>query len=79
MLSHPTQPECPKEELQTAFEVFDTHHNGYVSLSELTAIMANLGEGLTPAEIEGMTKAASADEDSQVNIRAMIEVLLEQF
>jgi hypothetical protein len=39
------QPECPLEELQTAFEYFDTNGNGYISLEELSHVMKALGEG----------------------------------
>ena len=67
------------EEVSEAFNVFDMHGHGFISLPELTHIMKALGEGLTDPELEGMTRAAAADGDGQVNIRHMVDVLMESF
>jgi len=61
-----------------SFSVFDTNSNGYISLPELTHLMKNLGEGLSEEQLAGMSTAAAADSDGQVNIRAFVDVLFSE-
>ena len=53
--------------LQTAFATFDTDGSGYISADELKQLMTNLGEQLTPDEINEMIEAADQDGDGQIN------------
>ena len=56
-----------EEELLEAFKVFDRDGNGYITSHELRYIMTNLGEGLTPEEVEEMVKEADLDNDGQID------------
>jgi len=67
-----------KEMCSESFSVFDTNSNGYISLPELTHLMKNLGEGLSEEQLAGMSTAAAADSDGQVNIRAFVDVLFSE-
>lgn len=67
-----------KEMCSESFSVFDTNSNGYISLPELTHLMKNLGEGLSEDQLAGMSTAAAADSDGQVNIRAFVDVLFSE-
>ena len=40
--------------------------------------MKNLGEGLNDEEIQGMEKVAAADDEEQVNIRHMVDQLMQE-
>jgi hypothetical protein len=50
----------------------------YIALSELKNLMKNLGEGLNDEEITGMEKVAQADDEDQVNIRHMVDQLMQE-
>lgn len=52
--------------------------SSYISLSELKNLMKNLGEGLNDEEIQGMEKVAAADDEEQVNIRHMVDQLMQE-
>mmetsp|Transcript_4270 Transcript_4270/g.10837 ORF Transcript_4270/g.10837 Transcript_4270/m.10837 type:complete len:135 (-) Transcript_4270:68-472(-) len=67
-----------KEEVLEAFSTFDTNSNGYIALDELKNLMKNLGEGLNEEEISGMEKVAAADDENQVNIRHMVDQLMQE-
>jgi len=41
--------------------------NGFINRQELACVMGNLGEALTPAEIQGMIDQADVDGDGQIN------------
>lgn len=65
-----------EEELKEAFKVFDKDQNGYISAAELGHVMANLGEKLTPEEIDEMIKEADTDGDGQVNYEEFVRMML---
>ncbi|GLJ54714.1 hypothetical protein SUGI_1175330 [Cryptomeria japonica] len=65
-----------EEELKEAFKVFDKDQNGFISAAELGHVMANLGEKLTPQEIEEMIKEADTDGDGQVNYEEFVRMML---
>eukprot|EP00038_Savillea_parva_P005927 m.160704 g.160704 ORF g.160704 m.160704 type:complete len:136 (-) comp11983_c0_seq1:163-570(-) len=67
-----------KEEVLEAFSTFDMNSNGYIALDELKSLMKNLGEGLNEQEIAGMEKVAAADDEQQVNIRHMVDQLMQE-
>ncbi len=52
--------------------MFDKDGNGYISNDELRQVMKNLGENLTPQEVEEMILEADTDGDGQVNYEGNI-------
>ena len=55
-----------EQELQKAFQVFDTDADGFISIDELKAVLKNLGESLTEEEIQEMITEADTDGDGKV-------------
>ena len=64
------------EELLEAFKVFDRDGNGFITSHELRHIMNNLGEGLTPEEIEEMIKEADLDNDGQIDYEEFVKMMM---
>eukprot|EP00041_Stephanoeca_diplocostata_P004979 m.54208 g.54208 ORF g.54208 m.54208 type:complete len:135 (+) comp15491_c0_seq1:71-475(+) len=69
--------EPAKDDVMEAFATFDTNNNGYIALPELKHLMKSLGEGLSDAEIQGLVKVAAADDEDQVNIRHLVDQLMQ--
>eukprot|EP00092_Neocalanus_flemingeri_P001216 GFUD01001295.1.p1 GENE.GFUD01001295.1~~GFUD01001295.1.p1 ORF type:complete len:150 (+),score=55.52 GFUD01001295.1:74-523(+) len=67
MMSMKADSENAEDEIREAFKVFDGDGNGYINRQELACVMGNLGEALTPAEIQGMIDEADVDRDGQIN------------
>ena len=55
------------DEIREAFRVFDLNRDGYISSKELGQMMGNLGEQLTPQELEDMIQEADSDGDGRVS------------
>lgn len=64
------------EELLEAFKVFDRDGNGYITSQELKNVMTNLGEFLTPDEVEELVKEADLDGDGQINYEEFIKLMM---
>ena len=54
-------------ELREAFQVFDKDNDGFISAMELSYVMTNLGENLSPKEVDEMIQEADLDGDGKVN------------
>ncbi|KAF9435634.1 calmodulin-like 3, partial [Entomortierella beljakovae] len=54
-------------ELKEAFKVFDKDGNGFISRSELSHALSNLGSTLTEEEVDAMIQEADINGDGQVN------------
>lgn len=67
-----------QEDVLEAFSTFDQNNNGYIALNELKHLMANLGEGLNPTQIEAMAKLCEPDDEGQVNIRHFVSKIMTQ-
>merc|ERR1712121_116473 len=67
MMSLKLDSENAEDEIREAFQVFDGDGNGFINRQELACVMGNLGEALTPAEIQGMIDEADVDGDGQIN------------
>eukprot|EP00092_Neocalanus_flemingeri_P056876 GFUD01067478.1.p1 GENE.GFUD01067478.1~~GFUD01067478.1.p1 ORF type:complete len:150 (-),score=53.36 GFUD01067478.1:94-543(-) len=67
MMSLKSDSENAEDEIREAFQVFDGDGNGFINRQELACVMGNLGEALTPAEIQGMIDEADVDGDGQIN------------
>ena len=66
----------PEEELQEAFKVFDNDQNGYINSHELRHAMTNLGENLSPQEVEEIVKEADLDNDQQIDYDEFMKVIM---
>ena len=64
------------EELQEAFKVFDKDQNGFITSHELRHTMTNLGENLTPEEVEEMIKEADLDNDQQIDYDEFMKIIM---
>jgi calmodulin len=64
------------EELLEAFKVFDRDGNGYITSHELKNVMVNLGEYLTPDEVDELVKEADLDGDGQINYEEFIKLMM---
>jgi len=56
-----------EDEIREAFCVFDIDGNGYISRSELKAVMMNLGEKMSDEECMSIVEEADIDGDGQIN------------
>ena len=56
-----------KDEIMSAFEMFDKNKDGFISADELRTVMESLGEMLTEADIDNMMKGADQDDDGRVS------------
>ena len=65
-----------EEELQEAFKVFDNDQNGYINSHELRHAMVNLGENLSPEEVEEIIKEADLDNDQQIYYDEFMKVIM---
>ena len=65
-----------EEELQEAFKVFDNDQNGYINSHELRHAMVNLGENLSPEEVEEIIKEADLDNDQQIDYDEFMKVIM---
>merc|ERR1719347_2550162 len=67
MMAHKINAENAEDDIREAFKVFDGDGNGYINRYELSIVMANIGEKLTPGEIQAMIDEADIDGDGQIN------------
>ncbi|XP_052766194.1 calmodulin-A-like [Mya arenaria] len=67
--------EDDEQELKEAFSVFD-NGKGMVSVPDLRAIMANMGEKLSKEEVEEMIDEATVNRNNMIKINDFISVLL---
>jgi len=57
-----------REEVHTAFHVFDANSDGFIDASELRSAMHELtGDTLTDADVEAMIHTADRDGDGRIN------------
>jgi len=65
-----------EEELLEAFKVFDRDGNGFITSHELRHVMSNLGQSLSPEEIEEMVREADVDGDGQINFDEFVKMMM---
>ncbi|KIM43684.1 hypothetical protein M413DRAFT_443591 [Hebeloma cylindrosporum] len=65
------------DELYQAFSLFDKDGSGNISLSELGQVMENLGEKLSPEELQLMIKEADLDGDNEISFPEFQKMLAE--
>lgn len=64
-----------EREARQAFKVFDINGDGVIDKNEITSTMINLGEQLSPSDIDAMIKIADKNGDGKVDYNEFIEVL----
>lgn len=72
--SVPTADEEEKE-LRDAFRVFDKHNRGFISASDLRAVLQCLGEDLSEEEIEEMIREVDVDGDGRIDFLEFVRAL----
>ncbi|EDS33830.1 calmodulin [Culex quinquefasciatus] len=64
-----------ERELRDAFRVFDKHNRGYITASDLRAVLQCLGEDLDEEEIEDMIKEVDVDGDGRIDFYEFVHAL----
>ncbi|CAD7087425.1 unnamed protein product [Hermetia illucens] len=64
-----------ERELRDAFRVFDKHNRGYITASDLRAVLQCLGEDLDEDEIEDMIKEVDVDGDGKIDFYEFVHAL----
>ncbi|XP_025115372.1 calmodulin-A-like isoform X2 [Pomacea canaliculata] len=64
--------EDEEEELRQAFRVFDKSGCGYITPSDLRAVLQNIGENLTEEEIDEMIAEVDIDGDGRIDFEEFI-------
>ena len=64
------------QELQDAFKFFDGDKDGYITSLELRNAMNNLGDNLSPEEVEEMIKEADLDNDQKIDYDEFMKVIM---
>ncbi|XP_060533146.1 neo-calmodulin-like isoform X2 [Cylas formicarius] len=64
-----------EKELRDAFRVFDKHNRGYITASDLRAVIQCLGEDLSEEEIEDMIKEVDVDGDGRIDFYEFVNAL----
>uniref|UniRef100_A0A182Q589 EF-hand domain-containing protein n=1 Tax=Anopheles farauti TaxID=69004 RepID=A0A182Q589_9DIPT len=65
-----------EKELYAAFKVFDRNGDGFLSVEELSDVMQNFGERLTPQEVQDLLAEADIDGDGRINYEEFVYMLL---
>lgn len=64
-----------ERELRDAFRVFDKHNRGFITASDLRAVLQCLGEDLNEDEIEDMIKEVDVDGDGRIDFYEFVHAL----
>ncbi|XP_014206579.1 calmodulin-A-like [Copidosoma floridanum] len=64
-----------EQELRDAFRVFDKRNRGYITASDLRAVLQCLGEDLSEDEIEDMIKEVDVDGDGRIDFYEFVRAL----
>ncbi|BBN13759.1 calcium-binding protein CML [Marchantia polymorpha subsp. ruderalis] len=72
---------CEEEDLKEAFNVFDTDKDGFISPTELQAVLVNLGmkEGTSLSNCEMMIKNVDADGNGRVDFTEFKKLMSSDF
>ena len=65
-----------EEEIQAAFAMFDINKDGFVSATELSKAMKDLGNKMTVTEVKDMLRAADFNEDGKIDYKGMELVMI---
>ncbi|XP_055339593.1 calmodulin-A-like [Paramacrobiotus metropolitanus] len=74
----PTSAEDEARELRDAFKVFDKQGTGYITPSDLRAVLQCMGESLTEDEIDDMISEVDLDGDGRIDFEEFVAAMCEQ-
>lgn len=61
--------------IEVIHQVFDQNGDGFISATELRAVMKNLGENLSDKEVDDMLKEADVNGDGQIDFDGELFIL----
>ncbi len=64
------------EEIQEAFEVFDTDGSGHISVEEFRVMMTTLGEKMSHDEVNELLRIADRNGDDRINAKVWLPLPL---
>ena len=64
-----------ENDLVEAFKVFDKDQDGSITQDELRSVMSNLGQKLSPQELDEMIKEADTDGDGKINYKEFVKMM----
>mmetsp|Transcript_1846 Transcript_1846/g.2841 ORF Transcript_1846/g.2841 Transcript_1846/m.2841 type:complete len:149 (+) Transcript_1846:120-566(+) len=65
-----------ESDLKMAWKVFDKDNKGFISIAELRHVLANIGEKLSPEELDDLTKEADPESTGKVSYADFIKMML---
>lgn len=71
------RPVDEKDELLSAFRVFDKHGTGKLMVEDFRQIMTTMGEKLSDGEFEELMKLATVDTDGEFDYHDLVDTLVE--
>ncbi|GAV04400.1 hypothetical protein RvY_14684-2 [Ramazzottius varieornatus] len=72
-----SNPEDEEKELRDAFRVFDKQCTGYITSSDLRAVLQCMGESLTEEEIDDMISEVDLDGDGRIDFGEFVAAMCE--
>jgi Ca2+-binding EF-hand superfamily protein len=66
----------PEDEINRAFDLFDIHGNGTITLEDLSRVALELNETIDAAELESMIDEFDMDGDGAISRQEFIEICL---
>ena len=66
----------PREEINRAFDLFDTDGKGAIDIQDLRRVAAELGEGLQEEELNAMIEEFDMDGDGRITREDFIGICL---
>uniref|UniRef100_A0A7S0YEH7 EF-hand domain-containing protein n=1 Tax=Polytomella parva TaxID=51329 RepID=A0A7S0YEH7_9CHLO len=65
-----------EQELNAAWKVFDKQGHGFIPTSELRHILSNIGEKLSPAEVNDLVAEADPENKGQITYESFMKAML---
>ncbi|XP_063717122.1 uncharacterized protein LOC134844393 [Symsagittifera roscoffensis] len=65
-----------EETVRQAFQLFDQDDDGFITVSELYRMMANLGEHLNMEDVKQMVRDADFDGDGKINYDDFVKMMM---
>ena len=64
------------QDLKNAWKVFDKEGKGFIATSELKHVLGNIGEALSPQELEDLIKEADPQASGKVKLDEFMKMML---